>query len=159
MIRSLDNALLDAVCREAASRPRRRANHNFHPTDDFPAHRLLNAIEPDSYLPPHRHLDVLKDETIIVLRGVLGGLQFDEDGRVLKTWVLTPAGDCLGIDVPHGTWHTVIALQPGTILFEAKAGPYRPLLPAEKAPWAPEEGAPEAVSYLEALRAHFPTLG
>jgi cupin fold WbuC family metalloprotein len=56
-LRLLDRALLDAVSSDAAARPRLRANYNFHPADDFPAHRLLNAIEPGSYLPPHRHLD------------------------------------------------------------------------------------------------------
>lgn len=155
MIRSIDTALLDAVSGEAQARPRLRANYNFHPADDFPAHRLLNAIEPDSYLPPHRHLDPAKDETIIVLRGALGALCFDDTGSVLQQWLLTPGGACCGIDVPHGIWHTVIALQPGTVLFEAKSGPYRPLLAAEKAPWAPAEGDPAVAAYWQSLRARF----
>jgi cupin fold WbuC family metalloprotein len=155
MIRSIDAALLDAVSREAQARPRLRANYNFHPADDFPAHRLLNAIEPDSYLSPHRHLDPAKDETIIVLRGALGALSFDETGSVLQQWLLTPGGACCGIDVPHGTWHTVIALQPGIVLFEAKSGSYRPLLDAEKAVWAPAEGDPAAAAYWQSLYARF----
>lgn len=156
MIHCLDTALLDAVSRDAAARPRLRANHNFHPADDFPAHRLLNAIEPGSYLPPHRHLDPNKDETIIVLRGALGVVRFDDDGNVLQTWVLHAQGDRFGIDVAHGTWHTVIALQPGTVIFEAKSGPYRPLLAEEKAPWAPDEGMPGSEAYAAKLRACFP---
>ena len=57
MITLIDNALLDEVCAEAAASPRRRKNRNLHPADDHPAHRLLNAMQPDSYIPPHRHLD------------------------------------------------------------------------------------------------------
>ena len=154
-LRLLDRALLDAVSSDAAARPRLRANFNFHPADDFPAHRLLNAIEPGSYLPPHRHLDPNKDETIIVLRGALGAVLFDDAGHVLQTWVLTPGGDCFGIDVPHGTWHTVLALQPGTVIFEAKSGPYQPLLPEEKAPWAPAEGAAGVAEYLRQIERLF----
>lgn len=154
-IRPIDGALLAAVSADAAARPRLRANHNFHPADDFPAHRLLNAIEPDSYLPPHRHLDAEKDESIIVLRGELGVLRFDDAGEVLGTWRLCAGGDCLGVDIAHGTWHTVIALQPGTVIFEAKSGPYRPLVAGEKASWAPAEGDAAAAGYWRALRQRF----
>lgn len=163
MIRLIDAALLDAVSREAQASPRRRRNRNFHPADDFPAHRLLNAMEPDSYIAPHRHLDPVKDETMIVLRGRLGLVIFDDAGRVAQTAVLAPdgggaaasAGACLGVDIPHGTWHTLVALEAGTVFLEAKAGPYHPLVPEERAGWAPAEGEGAAADYLEKLRALF----
>jgi hypothetical protein len=79
MITLIDDALLDAVCAEAAASPRRRKNRNFHPRDDHPGHRLLNAMQPDSYIPPHRHLDPNKDETFVVLRGSIGVVIFDDD--------------------------------------------------------------------------------
>lgn len=154
-VRLIDRALLDAVSADAAARPRRRANHNFHPDDDFPAHRLLNAIEPDSYLPPHRHLDPLKGESILVLRGELGVVVFADDGVVQASWLLRAGGEAQGIDIPYGTWHTAIALQPGTVIFEAKAGPYRPLAANELAPWAPAAGDPAAIAYWHALRERF----
>ena len=65
----IDQALLDSVSSEASSSLRRRKNRNFHADDAAPAHRLLNAIEPGSYLMPHRHLDANKDETMVVVRG------------------------------------------------------------------------------------------
>ena len=71
MISLIDDALVDAVCAEAAASPRRRKNRNFHPRDDHPGHRLLNALMADTYIPPHRHLDPNKDETYVVLRGRL----------------------------------------------------------------------------------------
>jgi cupin fold WbuC family metalloprotein len=193
MITLIDNALLDEVCREAAASPRRRKNRNFHRSDDQPGHRLLNAMQPDSYIPPHRHLDPNKDETMVVLRGAMALLVFDETGEVIqcvKVGVTSaghfrpdglPAGGtasgipdalrraaagrdamqsdppsihtdfAVGVDIPHGVWHTVIALESDTLFLEAKAGPYLPLTTEEKAPWAPAEGASEAAAYFGRL--------
>ncbi len=147
----IDTALLDAVTAEARATPRLRKNRNFHPINEYPAHRLLNAIEPGSYIAPHRHADPSKDETILVLRGVLGLVFFDADGRVTQTFTLTPGGPCCGVDIPHGTWHTLLALTPGTVMFEAKSGPYQPLSDDERAAWAPAEGDAEAAAYLAGL--------
>ena len=156
MITVIDDALLDEVCAEAAASPRRRKNRNFHPRDDHPAHRLLNAMQPDSYIPPHRHLDPRKDETLVVLRGLLGLLVFDDAGNRVRCLKVGTGGTALGIDMPHGTWHTAVALEADTVFLEAKAGPYHPFLAAEKAPWAPAENAPEAAQYLAMLRARLP---
>ena len=156
MIRLIDQALLAEVSAEAQAAPRRRKNRNFHPRDDYPGHRLLNAIEPDSYVMPHRHLDPTKDETILCLRGKLGILVFLPNGAVHRSSVLEAGGATLGVDIPHGLFHSVVALEPGTVFFEAKAGPYVPLSPEEKAPWAPLEGSSEAAEYLAALWSHFP---
>lgn len=150
--RWIDQSLLDAVSREAAQHTRRRKNFNFHPGDPAPAHRLLNAIEPDSYLPAHRHLDSRKDETIVVLRGRLGVLLFDDSGNVQQAIVLTPLGRVCGVDIPHGVYHTLVSLQPATVMLEAKAGPYLPLAGNERAPWAPAEGDAQAAAYLQRLR-------
>ncbi len=155
-LRFIDNALLDEVGVEARQSPRGRKNRNFHSADDCPAHRLLNAIEPGSYVAPHRHLDPHKDETMIVLRGRLGLVIFDEAGGVLRTAVLAAGADSFGVDIPHGSWHTVLALDPGTVFFEAKAGPFRALTAAERASWAPPEGDAAATPYGEWLRRLFP---
>lgn len=153
MITLIDTALLDEVAAEARAAPRGRRNRNFHPRDDYPGHRLLNAIEPGSYIAPHRHLDPNKDETMVVLRGALGLVVFDDAGKVLRTERV--GGELLGIDIPHGTWHTVFALEPGTVFLEAKSGPYLPLTEAERAPWAPAENATAAPDYLAGLRRLF----
>jgi len=163
MITVIDDALLDEVCAEAAASPRRRKNRNFHPHDDHPGHRLLNALQADTYIPPHRHLDPNKDETYIVLRGLLGIVEFDDSGamlRVLKVGaghgeLRRGASDAIGADVAHGTWHTAVALEDDTVFLEAKAGPYLPLSADEKAPWAPAEGTPGAAAYLAGLKALF----
>lgn len=153
MIRLIDDALLDDVSAEARASPRGRKNRNFHTDDAQPGHRLLNAMEPGSYIMPHRHLDPNKDETMVVLRGSLGLVTFDDAGAVVQTVKVSHDGTPMGMDIPHGTWHTVFALEPGTVFLEAKAGPYLPLTAAEKAPWAPAEGDPGAAAYLAGLRA------
>lgn len=153
MITVIDDALLDEVCAEAAASPRRRKNRNFHPLDDHPAHRLLNAMQPDSYIPPHRHLDPHKDETFVVLRGLLGVLIFDDAGKPVRSLKVGAGAAALGVDIPHATWHTAVALEPDTVFLEAKAGPYLPFLAAEKAPWAPAENTVEAARYLAVLKA------
>ena len=152
----ITSALLDEATGAAQAHPRLRKNRNFHPADDFPSHRLLNAIEPGSYVAPHRHLDSLKDETMLVLRGRLGLVIFDDAGGIIRTVELTAGGASLGVDIPHGCWHSVLGLESGTVFFEAKAGPYLALQAEERASWAPQEGDVTAPGYLEKLRAMFP---
>lgn len=147
----IDAALLDATTAAARATPRARRHHNFHHADADACHRLLNAIEPGSYVPPHRHLDAQKDETFVVLRGRFGVVLFDDAGDVVRTEVLAAGADPVGLTVPHGTWHTLLALEPGSVFLEAKAGPYSPLADKERAPWAPAEGDPAAPDYLATL--------
>jgi len=149
-----DKEKLDELSGMAHANPRLRKNLNIHTADDFCCHRLFNAIEPGSYIRPHRHLDPTKDETFVIIRGKLGVVLFDDDGRVTGTTALDPEG-AMVVDIPHGRFHTAVSLAPGTIFFEAKAGPYLPLAEAEKAVWAPEEGTGEAASFLESLKGRF----
>jgi cupin fold WbuC family metalloprotein len=149
----IDAALLARLGEAARESPRRRRNHNFHRSDAAPANRLLNAVEPGSYIAPHRHLDPSKDETFVVLRGSFVLVLFDDAGGVTDARVLRAGGETLGATVPAGTFHTLVALESGSVIFEAKAGPYRPLTDEERAPWAPREGDPEAAAYLERLAA------
>ncbi|MBI1395704.1 MAG: cupin fold metalloprotein, WbuC family [Betaproteobacteria bacterium] len=151
----IDGELLDRASTEARRSPRLRRNHNFHDSDEAVCHRLLNAVEPGSYVRPHRHLDPDKDETFVVLRGSFGLVLFDDEGNVTRTAFLRADGDSIGATVPHGTFHTLIAFEQGSVFFESKAGPYRPLADAETASWAPEEGSPETATYLAELEARF----
>lgn len=151
----IDKALLDDVTRAAQESPRLRRNRNFHAAESAPCNRLLNAIEPNSYIRPHRHSHPDKDESILCVRGKLGALFFGENGTLTETVTLEAGGDTIGVDIPHGTFHSLVSLEPGTIFFEAKAGPYEPLAEDEVASWAPPEGGPEAAAYHEAMRQKF----
>ena len=151
----VDQKLLDSVSTSAASSARKRKNYNFHEADQALSHRLLNAVEPDSYIAPHRHLDSEKDETMVALRGKIGIVFFDESGQVTGTVQLEPNGAVVAVNIPYGTYHSLVALEPGCVFFESKAGPYEPLTPDEKATWAPSENASEAAAYLAKMRALF----
>lgn len=151
----IDSHLLDETSQAARSSPRRRKNHNFHVSEAERANRLLNAMEPGSYIQPHRHLDPGKDETLVVVRGRFGLVLFDEAGNVARTAILASGADAVGANLPHGTYHTLVSLEPGSVFFEAKAGPYAPIGDAERAPWAPREGEPGAGEYLAGLERLF----
>ncbi len=154
-MRIITKDLLAQVSAEARQNPRLRKNYNFHPSDESRSHRLLNAIEPESYIRPHRHLDPEKDETFILMSGRLGIIVFSDDGEVLEAVLLSQASGNLAVDVPHGVYHTAISLESGTLFFEAKAGPYLLLNEAETSPWAPEENSPQAQTFLARLRSLF----
>jgi cupin fold WbuC family metalloprotein len=151
IMRIIDQAALDRLSAEARNTQRLRKNLNLHESDELCCHRLFNAIEPGSYILPHRHQDPLKDETMVVVRGRMGVIFFDDSGNVNSSALLVAAGDLIAVDIPHGMFHTVISLESGTVFFESKAGPYRPLGEDEKGGWAPPEGSMEASSYLAHL--------
>ncbi len=154
-VRFLDGRVLDALSAEARGRPRCRANGNLHAMED-PVHRLLNAVEPGTYIRPHRHLHPPKDETYLVVRGALGLVLFDATGAVTATRRLSVvAGEAFGVDLPAGVLHTVVALEEGTVFFEVKAGPYVPPAGDDVPAWSPAEGEPAAAPYEARLRALF----
>lgn len=147
---------LDRLSATAAETPRRRKNLNFHAALEHPSQRLLNAVEPDSYIRPHRHVDPTRDETFVVLRGAFGLVLFTPTGDVARTAELRAAGELFIGHVPAGTFHTLVSLEPGSVFFESKAGPYEPISDKDFGSWAPAEGEPGAAAYLERLRTLFP---
>lgn len=157
-VHRLSQDLLDRLLAEAAASPRGRLHRNLHGSFADPCQRLLNAIGPDSYIRPHRHSLDPKVECLVAVRGMLALITFDEHGvpaPVLRFGTELYARDeqlDLGVEIPAGTWHTVVALVPGSVLLELKAGPFDPGAAKELAPWAPEEGSPPAQGYLAELR-------
>ena len=148
--RIIDAAFLDALCKEAVAAPRLRKNANLHADNSYPCHRLFNALQPGTYIRAHRHLEPTKDETLVLVRGAMAAFFFEDDGTVARVAKLTPG---MAVDVPHGVWHTFVCLEPDTVFFEAKAGPYVPMRPEEAAPFAPKEGDPAATIFLAELTA------
>ena len=145
----------DALTAAARDAPRLRQNRNFHPGDAHPAHRFLNAVEPGSYIRPHRHTDPLKDETFVVLRGAFGVVLFGADGEVTQTEVIRAGAELVGAHVPAGVFHALVALEPGSVFFEVKSGPYDARTDKEWGEWAPGESDPAAATYVAKLRALF----
>ncbi|MDH4869372.1 WbuC family cupin fold metalloprotein [Pseudomonas sp. BN515] len=145
--RFLDQALFAELAEKSAASPRKRQHHNFHAMEE-PCHRMAVGLQPGTYIPPHRHLSADKAESLLVIKGRLGLLIFDEDGKVIDQRELVAGGDCVGVDVPPGVFHALVVLEPDTILFECKAGPYRPVGEGELPAWSPREGEAGVADYL-----------
>ncbi|PLX95242.1 MAG: cupin fold metalloprotein, WbuC family [Desulfuromonas sp.] len=148
----LNGALIDHLSEQARSHTRKRLNLNLHSSYEDPCQRLFIAIEPSSYVRPHRHLSPLRSETFLAIRGRLILLLFDDNGQLSRSMSLVGGGDPFGLEIPGGVWHSVFALDEGSVFFETKPGPYQPLSDKDWAPWAPPEDAPRAAEFLAELR-------
>ena len=150
----LDQALFAQLTEKAAASPRGRQHHNFHQMEE-PCHRMAVGLQPSTYIPPHRHLSDDKAETLLVLKGRLGVLIFDEAGQVVAKRVLETGADTLGVDLPARVYHGLVVLEADSVMFECKSGPYRPVGEGEHAHWAPREGEPGVAEYHAWMRAQF----
>lgn len=146
MIR-IDKSLLEQVSQKAKNAPRQRMNHNFHQTPEDLLNRMLNAMEPDTYVRPHKHENPDKREAFIILKGSFLIVSFDEEGNITEHVVLSRESGIYGLEIPPRTYHTLICLEEGSVLYELKDGPYIPQTDKIFAPWAPEEGSPDAKAY------------
>ncbi len=137
---AINKALIDKVSTEAQASPRMRKNYNFHPTLDDTLQRLLNAMEPGTYVQPHKHENPDKDEAFIILKGKALVIEFDTNGNISNHIVLNNEIGNYGIEIKARTFHTLIILEKGTVLYEVKHGPYQQLDDKCFAKWAPREG-------------------
>ena len=146
---------LNALTAKAQGNPRKRQHRNIHESYKDPCQRLFNAIERGSYIRPHRHATDPRDELLIAIRGLMVLVTFDEQGMVTKVVRFGAdgigEGVAVGAEVPASTWHTVIAVTPGCVLLEVKAGPFDPSQPKDLAPWAPDESTAAANDYMVRL--------
>jgi len=122
----ITQALLDKLTAEAKASPRLRMNYDLRNSDKDQSQRMLNAIEPGSPMPIHRHQNT--SETVVCLRGKLVWEYYDELERICTEAIeLTPNGPIVALNVPAGQWHTVRALESGSVILEMKEGSYEPL--------------------------------
>lgn len=118
----IDNKILDNLTAQAKASPRLRMNLNFHQSLDEKCHRFLNAVEPGANIPIHRHPE--KEESFVVLRGRIRVITYNDDGTIIENMVLNPSEGRYGVNVGKNVWHTVEALEPGSVIFECKQGPF-----------------------------------
>ncbi len=128
----IDNELLDSISLKAKDNVRLRMNFNLHQSLQEPVQRMLNALEPGTVLPVHRHQNT--DETYLMLRGSLNLKLYDANRTLLDTIELNPAKGKYGVSVPAGQWHTLEILEENTVLFELIEGPYIPFQPEDILP-------------------------
>ncbi len=108
-----------------------------------------------SYVIPHRHTSPAKSETFIVLRGSIGLIFFDSQGRTSNSAKVGPGHSAQICDIPAGVWHTAIALESDSVFLEVKPGPYCPIEPVDVADWAPPYGSTGVEAFIDLLYAHF----
>ena len=125
----IDKKLLDEVTERAKASERLRMNYNLHDSLEAKAQRLLNALEPGTLLPIHRHRHTA--ETYIVLRGAIKVLFYDDDRMLTDEFMVNHLKGNYGTHIPAGQWHTLEVLESGTVIFEVKDGPYMPLGPED----------------------------
>ena len=153
----VDAELIRRKAEDAAKSPRMREIHILHTGDEDTLQRWLNALQPGSYITPHRHVEPPKAECAVLLQGALGFLPFHDDGSL-------DLGNSAMLDFSRGfhvvdyrarIWHTFFALVPDTVIFEAKPGPYDAKTDKVFAPWAPPEGSAGAAEYMAGLEKAF----
>ena len=125
----IDNILLDRLTAQAKESPRLRMNMDLRNSDADSSQRMLNAIEPGSVVPIHRHQKT--SETVVVLRGRVVEEYYSSEGVVDATFELTTGGPICALNIPAGQWHALKALESGTVILEMKDGPYEPISPAD----------------------------
>ena len=121
----ITQALLDELTLKAKESPRLRMNYDLRNSDADQSQRMLNAIEPGSPLPVHRHRKT--SETVVCLHGRLVEEFYDEQRICTETIELSPNGPVVALNIPVGQWHAVRALETGTVIVEVKDGPYEPI--------------------------------
>ena len=120
----IDKQLLDDVTTHAKESPRLRMNYNFHQSLEDKCHRFLNAVEPGTVVPIHRH--PTKDEAFVLLRGKVKVTTHNDDGSIIESIVLNPAEGRYGVNIPKNVWHTLQSLESNSVIFEVKEGPFVP---------------------------------
>jgi cupin fold WbuC family metalloprotein len=152
-IEFLDNLSLSALYSS-----RGRKNFNLHLEYAEPCQRLFNAIGIESYIPPHRHYQDPKEETLIAVKGLFALIIFDGAGEIIQVSkfgtekFLTKGINNVGVELTPAVWHTVLALVENSILLEVKSGPFIARAAKEIAPWAPAEDSSEAAHYFNNLK-------
>ena len=125
----IDNKLLDELTEQAKASLRLRQSFDLRNTPEDNSQRMLNALEPGTVMPIHRHLN--SSETVVLLRGKICWHFYDDAGHETESVVLDANGDIRCINVEKARWHSLECLAEGSVLFESKDGAYKPLEPDE----------------------------
>ena len=121
-MKTIDVELLNQVSAQAKASERLRMNYNFHGSLEDKCHRMLNAVEPGTVVPIHRH--PTKDESFVILRGKVRVTTHNDDGSIIEDVVLSQESGNYGVDIPKNVWHKLESLEPGSVIFECKEGPF-----------------------------------
>ncbi len=146
-MKTVDKKLMADLVTQAKASPRKRGHYNLHPNLDDKIHRLCMAVEPGSYVRPHRHLDPKKWELMVILKGKMDILIFNDNEEVSERYHLDAKGDIRGMEIDAGSWHTLVSMEEGSVVLEIKQGPYSCLSEKDSCQWAPREGENGTVEF------------
>ena len=118
----IDKKLLDVLTEQAKASPRLRMNYDLRNTPADQSQRMLNALEPGTVMPIHRHRST--SETVVVLRGKVKWLYYNDNGELTNTILVEANGEICGLSVPMGQWHSIECLESGSVILETKDGPW-----------------------------------
>lgn len=121
----ISQQVIDTLCEQAAQSPRLRANLDLRTSAEDGSQRMLNAVQPRTNVPIHRHPST--SETVILVQGSLEEIFYDENGMETSRILLSKSGSMSMVNIPAGQWHTINVLEMNTVMFEAKDGAYQPL--------------------------------
>ena len=121
----INKELLDNLTEQAKSSPRLRMHYDLRNTPDDNSQRILNALEPDTVLPIHRHRE--SSETVVMLRGKGMWHYYDDNGNRTESFLVSADGNIRGVSVPKGQWHNTECLESGTVILECKDGTWKAL--------------------------------
>ena len=125
----IDVTLLNELTAQAKSSPRLRMNFDLRNSPNDQSQRMLNALEPGTVMPIHRHRH--SSETVVVLRGKVKWVYYNDKKEVTDTFIVAPGSDLVGLSVPMGQWHSLECLETGTVIFESKDGAFEPTRPED----------------------------
>lgn len=147
----INQELTGNLTQMALDSPRKRKNFNLHKEDGDLLQRLINAMEPGTYVHPHKHENPDKREVFLVLTGTLLVVEFDENGNIADHFILKRQLGNFGVEIAEKIYHTIISLEKGSVAFEVKDGPYDASDDKCFASWAPKENTPECLAYMQTL--------
>ena len=125
----IDVTLLNELTAQAKASPRLRMNFDLRNSPNDQSQRMLNALEPGTVMPIHRHRH--SSETVVVLRGKVKWVYYNDKKEITDTFIVAPGSDLVGLSVPMGQWHSLECLETGTVIFESKDGVFEPTRPED----------------------------
>lgn len=143
--------MIDEITDQAKISSRKRMNYNFHDSAEDTMHRMINVLEPGSYVQPHKHENPDKREAFIILRGKVLVVIFNDSGIIEDQILLDTQKGNFGVEIPPKTYHMIIPLEPGSTLYEIKDGPYNVRSDKKFADWAPKEGENGVKNYIASI--------
>jgi cupin fold WbuC family metalloprotein len=147
----IHDQMITEIVKKAKSSERKRINYNFHKSYDAKVQRMLNAMEPGTYVQPHKHEDPDKVEAFIILKGKALVVEFNDNGHIISHCVISAGDGTYGVEIAPRVWHCIFPLEAGTVVYEAKDGPYSVITDKQFAPWAPKEGDKNCGQYYKDL--------